>query len=117
MNNDSFNRSKHSTKPEDVLYNTKAKHSQDHHWNARILAIQVIIIQAADLGEFPSGSGSCTVHFEVKHDPETCMYPHTVVHCFKNGETIAPLKPDQAKRAARDFFAANSKIMPYAPQT
>jgi hypothetical protein len=55
-------------------------------------------------------SETVNFRFEVEHDPHPCMYPHTVINIFKNGEKIEnsnqkEINSKQLKTAIRDHLS------------
>src|SRR5690606_28772290 len=86
LRNDSYNRGKYSNL-DDVLFNINAKNRDDHFFSWGILSIKVEVLkdiqEKVDIGEQIN-----TYTFSCEHSPETCMYPHTEVHAYKDGEKI-----------------------------
>lgn len=102
---DSVNRGRYS-KPEDVLYDIK---EGNHYLNWGICSFTVE--QAESI--------SCTVKvkdnddiytIQIKHRPEECMYPHSEITIFKNGEKVPKISPSSAKLYIRDKFLEALKV-------
>lgn len=80
----SGNREKYSKKPEDVLYNINAKNTGDHFFSWGIVETKIKNIKSLIMSH-PTKENS-VLTFNVEHDPEKCMYPHTVVNTYENNQ-------------------------------
>ena len=103
LENDSYNRSKFSQKPEDVLFNINAQSPEDHFGNWGVLSIEVADLQGLVVpAEINGETGSVT--FQPVHKPETCMYPHSEIHAFRNGAFIPEVAPKSVRAIVRDIL-------------
>ena len=56
------------------------------------------------------------IDLRLKHDPEECMYPHTVIECYKDGVLIDEdeIKPKNFRKAMRQNLAPLFNVSHYA---
>jgi hypothetical protein len=100
----SCNRSKHSQKPEDVLYDTFKKIYVE---NAGIASLCFCKIST-----FKQSLEGHTYTLSVKHKPEFCMYPHSEVIVQKDQILIEDFKrPESIKTAIKHFYRSNALII------
>ncbi len=72
----SVNRELYSNQPEDVLWNINASSATDHFHDQGIVSFPVREVRAVHL-RHPQLDEYCVMR--VMHQPEDCMYPHSVV--------------------------------------
>lgn len=103
VSNDSCNRSKYSEEPEDVLFNIRPQDEGKHYIDWGILSLQV---HQLNQFSFPIQQNSIDRIFSIKveHVPDDCMYPHSEIRVFVDGELISKNKPSSINRAIRDFL-------------
>lgn len=83
----SLNRERYSKSPEDVLYNIE---NGEHFLSSEILEIGVGSIE---LPRYPHPNDENRVYtFKMKHEPEECMYPHSVLKIILNHNEIKSKK-------------------------
>jgi len=102
--NQSVNREKHSRNPTDVLYNINSKQHFNKHGicSFSVADVEDICISHPDL--------DIVYTLGLEHDPEECMYPHTIIEVLTTNpppKRIAPtvktkLKADLARKAHLD---------------
>ena len=100
----SVNRSHYCNTPKDVLYSCD---SPNHFFNDGILQISTEIE-----GEEIRCDDNDNV-YEVKfiHEPEECIYPHSVIVLFKGDICPQKIKPSSVKTKFRDRLRAHSEII------
>lgn len=110
IRNDSYNRSKFCQTPEDVLYNTRIEDNGVHYFQMGILEIGIIALKKF---EFTINQNNQLRKFILKpvHKPEICMYPHSEIHVFENGNFINENKPKSTKASIRDFLIVNTTVI------
>ncbi|PQA60172.1 hypothetical protein [Siphonobacter curvatus] len=104
MDNDSYNRSKFSECPEDVLYN---KDSEEHHLAYGIVSIKVSDVLSIREAEVNNERRIFTA--VVNHKPENCMYPHCDLVIYSNGQ-VAEKRPKSVKAVFRNLLVGFLKI-------
>ncbi len=100
----SFNREKYSN-AKDVLYNIKDNnHYMSSHGVAslRVEEIEKIIVLHPDDKQ--------PYTFKSIHDPEECMYPHSIVQVLKEGTKVSEIKPSSVKSLIRTEYEKTIKI-------
>lgn len=94
----SDNRSKFSSKLEDVLYDgCSGKHYLD--WS-----IAKIPVNCLNEAEWQHPDQPIAYRLKVVHRPEKCMYPHSEVVVLQDGEEIDKVKPTTIKQKIRVFL-------------
>ena len=110
LKDDSYNRSKYSQKPEDVLYNEREEDKGNHYLDAGIL--QVAILHTLTFG-FEINDEERKFQLLPVHKPTECIFPHSELHIYENGAKIdyAQSKPKSLKAAIRDFLVRNCTVV------
>lgn len=108
VQDDSCNRSKYSNVPEDVLYNVRVEDSGAHY-----LSWGILEFDSDALKTFSSEVNGEKRYFTIGliHSPLECMYPHSEIIVYENGERIDTNKPKSIKRLIRDCLINNSRIV------
>lgn len=101
LREDSGCRSQYCSSKEDVLWKEDGEHLTScgifQHSIAQLHKIEVAYI-VPDSGEHRLYSVQC------RHDPYTCLYPHSVVEVFVNGEKIAKDKVGKIKPFIKELL-------------
>ncbi len=107
----SFNRGKYLEKFEDSLYSLKNYEEKNSY---RIFGISVGAIRKfqAKVEMSKEKDKDRIYSLSLIHNPETCMYPHTVIQAFDNGMEVSEIKPNSVKNKYRTFIAEQSIIYP-----
>lgn len=100
----SFNRERYSN-PEDVLYNIK---ENNHYNDCGVASLTVYEIERIQI---PHPDDKQLYTFKAVHDPEECMYPHSIVQVFKNGNKVSEIKPSSVKSLIRDEYEKSIMII------
>jgi hypothetical protein len=102
----SVNREKYSENAADVLYNIK---TGEHFLRCGIYAFGVSDIQSLTYAHPTEQSKTYSLH--VLHEPELCMYPHSIIAVLENGKRIAEIKPSSIKTTLRDDLIERATIL------
>lgn len=99
---DSVNRSAFS-EPNDVLYNTRALKNSEHFFNWGIVGVSTELFKEKI---FPVNDEPRIFQLIPNHCPEECMYPHSQIEIFENGNRITKgqTKPKSIKTAIRSYY-------------
>jgi hypothetical protein len=100
----SVNRSKFSQSPSDVLFNIK---DGRRYFNQGIVQLKVSDVERIECSHPTLPNQRFTL--KLIHDPEECMYPHSIIGVYLNGQKIEKIKPNQVKTAIRDSLMAIKK--------
>ena len=105
VKDDSTNRSKYSTDPEDVLHPITRRNPLNHYQSYGIVSFSVrdfreLSIIPKEPLRFNGVLREFTFHLE--HKPECCMYPHTEIWIMENGRHIPEVSSRMIKTAVRD---------------
>ncbi len=94
----SCNRSSLCLAATDVLYNSmRLPHRHDH----AVVSALITDISSTSFN-FSNGGNNWTITFELEHDPEVCMYPHTQVVVLRGGERLSnKVKPPTLRSMIR----------------
>lgn len=106
----SVNRSRYSNHPTDVLYN---HNDENHYYNSGIAELSVISI--AEFKSFhpnyPDSEKYC-FRLILKHDPLECIYPHSEIFIFHDGNLLNDLeKPATVRSAIKAYYQKNAIII------
>jgi hypothetical protein len=106
----SVNRGRYSAENGDVLFNVgDGRHFADHH----VLALSGLTLQnwRLELPEVPQR------HFVVRlaHDPTQCMYPHSTISLFENGNRVDDVKPKALKLRIKRELAKDAQDLGNLP--
>lgn len=92
--------------PSDVLFNTSEGAHREH---CGILAAAVGAIYSAAI-EFEVNGQPTSLEFTVEHDPEDCMFPHTLIGVFVAGGRVVRKPSNTAKTFIRDQLALAFRV-------
>ena len=104
LNDDSYNRDKYSRKPNEVLFNIRAKDKNDHFFNHGILELNIQRLNSKKFNNIKINGQIAKFRFLPKHVPEICMYPHCEIHAFQGDEKVNPVSSKSARAIIRDIF-------------
>jgi hypothetical protein len=96
----SVNRSEFSERPDDVLFNTKQGGRHEDH--------KYLTFGLGYLTDF-SWEHPCTKEkysVKIEHDPETCMYPHTLVKLLKGKKVVEGIGSLANRIALKETFVS-----------
>ena len=110
LKDDSYNRSRYSQEPEDVLYNERKEDNGNHYFDAGIL--QVAILHTLEFS-FDINGNERAFRLSPFHKPTECIFPHTELHIYENETKIdyTQSKPKSLKAAIRDFLVRNCIVI------
>jgi len=108
VNDMSLNRGRYSKFPEDVLYDIK---KGEHFVFFGIIEIEVGFVESPSY-DHPEKE-SCVYTFKMKHEPEECMYPHSVLQILLNQKKAESKKgmPKRLRSLFRDELRTNCIIV------
>lgn len=99
----SVNREKYSKVPtEDVLFDIKAG---KHFLSYGVIEFQVGFVEALSF-RHPDDKNDI-YSFKIKHEPEECMYPHSVLMVLLNKKECNKLQPKSLRSLFRDELMKN----------
>jgi hypothetical protein len=101
----SVNREKYSREPQDVLYNIKT--------GEHFLAHGICIFESGKVTalNYTHPALPKVYRLQLVHEPEPCMYPHSVIAILENGIRIREIKPSSIKTALRDDLIEQAEII------
>lgn len=103
----SVNRGKYTKFPKkDVLYNIK---SNEHFFTWGIVKINVGFLERLKFDHPKKENHIYTL--KVIHEPEECMYPHSIIEILLNGKTSNYDMPKSRRSLFRDKFITNCIIV------
>jgi hypothetical protein len=110
LEDDSYNRERYSNAPEDVLFNKDAANKIDHYFSFGILCLICEDIKTYSY-EAEVNSNNIKITFDIFHKPEKCIYPHSEIHAYSNGEYIKKVAPKSFRTLIRDILIGFSEIV------
>lgn len=97
-------RQKYSLGPEDALYDGE---NGKHCLNFPVVQFPVSAVQSLQT-EHPNTHTVFT--FSVRHVPSDCIYPHSEIHTFEDGQLIPEIKPPSVKLWLRKQLSEISAV-------
>jgi len=100
----SSNREKYSKSPTDVLFETNGDHK--FSWG-------IVELMSREICEttFPHPNTETSYSFRVIHDPVQCMYPHSEIRIFENGNLVESIKPKSVKNLIKYKWREISSVL------
>jgi hypothetical protein len=99
---DSFNRELYSLSPLDVLFNIEIDGGDLTDYGVMGFKCETVKNCAPYVDEMNN-----VFSMNIIHDPNPCMYPHTIIKVFKNGVNDASVKSRPANAEFRDELKSN----------
>jgi len=103
--NMSGNREKYCNSPDDVLYDIN---SADHFFAWGIWEVKISKVEGLRFNH-PVEARAYTVR--VVHEPEDCMYPHSIIRVLENGEPVPRIKSNMVKTKIREAIAHHTRVI------
>lgn len=108
VQNDSYVRSEYVKEPIDALYNDREVDEGSHYYNAGILEVKILPIKQF---KYSINGQPRKFILQPSHEPTTCIFPHSEVHVYENGNRIDSNKPRSVNLAIRVELIRNSRII------
>jgi hypothetical protein len=106
VNRDGLDSNRISLYPEDVLFDTR---SENHYSGWSILVFNVEAIRRFTWEHPDTGK---RYELRLKHEPEQCMFPHSLVELFCEGERKESVQSKKHSLELKDRVAAMGELKP-----